>query len=71
MAIYSDKQSILDATLGKFKDYGFNLVEPDDHCLDLYFKDKRVATYYQGSVTIKIIRDNCRNYLKSIAREAK
>ena len=71
MAIYSGKQSILDATLGKFKDDGFNLVESDDHFLELYFKDKKIATYYQGSVTIKLIREGCRNFLKSIMREVK
>ena len=68
MATYTGKQSVLDAALGKFKDYGFSLVEPDDHFLELYFKDKKIATYYQGAVTIKIIREGCQNFLKSIER---
>jgi len=70
MAIYSGRQSILEAALGGFQYYGFRLAEPDDHFLELYFKDKKIATFYQGSVTIKIIREGCRNYLKSIARES-
>jgi len=69
MATYTGRQSVLDASLGKFKGYGFSLVEPDDHLLELYFKDKRIAVYYQSSVTIKVIREGCQNYLKSITRE--
>lgn len=66
MTTYTGRQSVSEAALGKFKDYGFSLVEPDDHLLELYFKEKRIAVYYQGSVTIKVIRDNCQNFLKSI-----
>lgn len=69
MATLTGKQSVLDAALGKFKDEGFSLVEPDDHFLELYFKEKKIATYYHSVVTIKIIREGCRNYLKSIERE--
>lgn len=69
MTIYTGKQSVLDAALGKFKDYGFRLVEPDDHFLELYYKNKKIATYYQGAVTIELIREGCQNYLKSITRE--
>ena len=67
MATSTGKQSMQDEALGKFKDYGFNLVEPDDHLLELWFKDKRIAVYYQATATIKIIQDGCKNYLKSIA----
>ena len=67
MATYTGKQSVIDEALGKFKDYGFNLVEPDDHLLELYFKDNRIAVYYQPTATIKIIQEGCENYLKSIA----
>ena len=67
MATYTGKQSVLDESLGKFKDYGFNLVEPDDHLLELYFKDNKIAVYHQPTATIKIIQEGCENYLKSIA----
>jgi len=47
MAKYTGKQSVLDEVLGDFKDYGFSLVEIDDHLLELWFKDKRIAVYSQ------------------------
>lgn len=67
MATYTGKQSVLDEALGEFKDYGFKLVEPDDHVLELWFKDKQIATYNQTKATIEIIQEGCKNYLKSIA----
>ena len=66
MATYTDKQSVLKEALGEFKDYGFSLVEPDDHLLELWFKDKRIAIYNQTKATIEIIREGCHNYLVSI-----
>lgn len=68
MAIYTGKQSVLDAGLGEFKDYGFRLVEPDDHVLELYFKEKLIARFWQTKVTIDIIREGCKNYLVNINR---
>lgn len=53
--------------LGEFADYGFTLKEPDDHFLELYFKDKKIATYNQEKVTPEIIRQGCHNYLKNTA----
>ena len=70
MAKYTGKQSVLDEALGKFKEFGFALTEPDDHVLELWFKDKRIATYNQTTATFKIIQEGCENYLKSIARWA-
>ena len=35
---YTGKQSILNAALGEYADYGFSLVAPDDHTTELYFK---------------------------------
>ena len=67
MATYTSKQSLLDEALGKYKDYGFKLVEPDDHLLELWFKDKRIAVYNQMTATFDIIKEGCENYLKSIA----
>ena len=63
MATYTGKQSVLDAGLGEFKDYGFRLVELDDHFLELYFKDKRIAVYHQAKATPKIIQEGCHNFL--------
>lgn len=68
MAIYTGKQSVLDEALGEYAQYGFKLTEPDIHILELYFKDKRIATYNQTRVTIPIIREGCKNYLASIMR---
>jgi len=63
MATYTSKQSILDETLGQYKDFGFELIEPDDHLLELWFKDKRIAVYNQTRVTIEIVREGCKNFL--------
>ena len=63
MATYTSKQSVLDAGLGDFKDYGFNLVESDDHLLELYFKDKRIAVYHQSTATPAIVQEGCHNFL--------
>ena len=64
MAKYTGKQSVLDEALGNFKNYGFELVRPeDDHLLELWFKDKRIAVYNQSKVTFDIIREGCRNFL--------
>lgn len=69
MASYTNKQSVLDAALGEYADYGFRLEEPDDHFTVLYFKDKRIATYNQQRVTIPVIQEGCKNYLASLARQ--
>ncbi len=61
-------KTIWDDANEEYKDYGFNLEEPDDHTLELYFKDKRIATYNQTKVTAEIIREGCKNYLTSLSR---
>jgi len=63
MAIYTGKQSVLNAALGEFEDYGFKLVESDDHFLELYFKDKRIAVYHQAKATPQVIQEGCHNFL--------
>ena len=68
MATYTGKQSVLDEALDNFKDYGFQLIESDDHLLELWFKDKRIAVYNQTAWTdersmIKVIREGCHNFL--------
>jgi len=68
MRKYTGKQSVRDEALREYKDFGFSLVEPDDHLLELWFKDKRIAVYNQTKVTFDIIREGCKNYLASITR---
>lgn len=68
MAIYKNKQSVLDEALGEYADCSFSLVEPDDHLLELWFKDHRIAVYNQTKVTYEIIQEGCKNYLASILR---
>jgi len=75
MRTYVGKQSVLDEALGEFKDFGFSLVEPDDHLLELWFKDKRIAVYNQTAWTdkrpmIEIIREGCKNFLVNITDPA-
>jgi len=75
MAKYTGKQSVLDEVLGDFKDYGFSLVEIDDHLLELWFKDKRIAVYSQIAWTddrpmIKVIREGCHNFLVNTTNPA-
>jgi len=70
MAVYTGKQSLLNEALGEFKDYGFELVEKDDHCVEVHYNGKRIAIYNQQAATIPIIRAGCDNYLKSITRQS-
>lgn len=65
MTSHTGKQGIWDAALGIFKDYGFSLVEPDDHVVELYFKDLKIATFNQSTLTIPILHEECRNFLKN------
>ena len=34
---------------------GFYLKEPDDHVVELWFKDKKLATYSQTGVTLETL----------------
>lgn len=63
MATYTGKQGGLDEAIGEFKDYGFKLIEPDDHTLELWFKDKCIAHYNQHLATRDSIRQSCHNFL--------
>ena len=70
MAIYNREQgyqSILNAALGEYQSKGFRLVEPDDHCLYLYYQDERIGVLSQGGATIPVIHEACREHLESIA----
>jgi len=68
MAKYTGTQSVLDEALGEYANCGFKLVEPDDHLLELWFKDKRIAVLNQSTATIEVIQEGCKNYLASILR---
>jgi len=70
MATYTGKQSLLKEALGIYSELGFELVEPDDHLLELWFKDKRIAVYNQTKATFEIIREGCKNFLANkLARD--
>ncbi len=56
--------------LGEYTEYGFSIKEPNDHILELYFKDKLIGSYYQTKVTREIIREGCKNYLVNLTRVA-
>ena len=67
MAIYTGEQSVLNEGLGEYKDYGFKLIKVSDQILELYFKDKKIATYNRPLATITIIREGCKNFLRNLA----
>ena len=66
MTMQQLKQDTLDAILGDFKDYGFSLRAPDIHIAELSYKGKVIARYNQTRVTIPILLEGCRNYLKNM-----
>lgn len=68
MATYTGAQSLHNAALGEYADYGFSLREDGDHILELSFKDKVIARLNQTKVTIPIIQEGCHNYLANILR---
>ena len=67
MANYTGKQNLLAEALGEFKNDGFELREPDDHIALLFFKDKLINTYYQSTLTIPFLREECRAFLEGVA----
>ena len=62
-------KTIWDEAIEEYKDYGFNINMPDDFLLELYFKDKKIATFYRDKVTPEVLLEGCKNYLKSISGE--
>jgi len=70
MAIYNQEQglqSMLNAALGEYRPKGFRLVEPDDHCLYLYYQNEWIGIISQGRATIPVIREACREHLEGLA----
>jgi len=66
MTIQQLRQDTLDAILGDFKDYGFSLREPDTDTAELSYKGKVIARYNQAKLTIPVLLEGCRNYLKNM-----
>lgn len=62
-------KTIWDDAIEDYRDYGFRIELPGDFLLELYFKDKRIATFYRDKVTPGVLREGCKNYLKSINGE--
>lgn len=70
MAVYDNKQgfqSILNAALGEYQSKGFRLVEPDDHCLHLYYHDEWLGTISQQEATIPVIHGACLSHLETLS----
>jgi len=55
-----------DDVIKDYQDYGFRIELPEDFLLELYFKDKKIATFYRDKVTPEILREGCKYYLKNI-----
>ena len=63
------RQDMLTASLGEFKDYGFLLTAVGDQTTELTYKGRVIARYNLDRLTIPILQEGCRNYLKNIGRE--
>ena len=63
-------RTIWDDAISDFEDYGFRIDLSEAFLLELYFKDKKIATFYRDKVTPEILREGCKNYIKSINGEA-
>lgn len=62
-------KTIWDDVIKDYQDYGFRIELPEAFLLELYFKDKKIATFYRDKVTPEVLREGCKNYLKSISVE--
>jgi len=60
-------KTIWDDVISEYQDYGFRIESPEEFLLELFFKDKKIATFYQDKVTPEVLREGCKNYLKSIS----
>jgi hypothetical protein len=60
----------MDNILGEYAKMGFRLNEPDDHIVELYFKEKCIARYIQNSCSPspELIREGCKNYTENTMR---
>ncbi len=62
-------KTIWNDVIGDYQEFGFSIEYPDAFLMQLYFKDKKIATFYRDKVTPEILREGCKNYLKSINGE--
>jgi len=68
MATYAIFGVPLNRALGEYADFGFRLEKGGDDHIELYFKDKHLWSIPRDKVSIGVIQDGCKSYLKSIAR---
>jgi len=61
-------RTIWDDAISDYQDYGFRIELLEDFLLELYFKDKKIATFYRDKVTPDVLKEGCKNYLMSISR---
>ena len=64
MAIIS--RMVRSACLGKYSELGFSLQQEDDHILELWFKDQRIARFSATGATLKEIKKECHRYLENL-----
>lgn len=62
-------KTIWDDVISEYQDFGFRIELPEEFLLELFFKDKKIATFYRDKVTPAVLREGCKNYLASISKE--
>lgn len=62
-------KTIWEEAIEDYIDYGFSIDLSETFLLILYFKDKKIATFYRDKVTPEVLQEGCKNYLKSINGE--
>ena len=58
-----------DTALGRYADMGFRLDEVDDETLELTFKGASVRRFPQRSVSIRVVRAACWEYIAAVNRD--
>ena len=61
-------KTIWDEALNGYGDYGFRIELIANYLLQLYFKDKKIATFYLDKITPDVLKQGCETYLNSIMR---
>jgi len=60
-------RTIWDEVIKEYQGYGFSIKYPNVFELELYFKDKKIATLFRDKITADNLRQGCENYLRSLA----
>jgi hypothetical protein len=60
-------RTIWDKIIGEYAEYGFNVKYPDDFILELYFKDKKIASFYRDKITPEVLQEGCKNFIKNLS----